>query len=81
MERIHQFDPRYFTVYYAIDTAFTPADLCGALDTLERPIFLVCSGGGVRSTRPFAEQKKILQRCAVNSISAQRLRGASAQRC
>jgi len=65
-ERIRQFDPRYFTTYYAIEPInFTPADLSSALDTLDAPYLplLVLEAAGVPLDSSFAEQKKILQRC------------------
>ena len=66
VERIQQFDPRYFTAYYAIDTInFTPADLSSALDTLDAPYLplVVLEAAGIPLDASFAEQKKILQRC------------------
>jgi len=66
VERIRQFDPRYFTSYYAIDTInFTPVDLSSALDTLDAPYLplVVLEAAGVPLDGSFAEQKKILQRC------------------
>jgi hypothetical protein len=66
VERIQQFDPRYFTAYYAIDTInFTPADLSSALDSLDAPYLplVLLEAAGVPLDGSFAEQKKILQRC------------------
>ena len=64
--QIAQFDPRYFTTYYAIDTVnFRPADLSSALDTLDAPYLplVVLEAAGVPLDASFAEQKTILQRC------------------
>ena len=66
VERIRQFDPRYFTSYYAIDAInFTPVDLSPALDTLDAPNLplVVLQAAGIPLDSSFAEQKKILQRC------------------
>ena len=66
IERIQQFDSRYFTAYYAIDAInFTPADLSSALDNLDAPYLplVVLEAAGVPLDASFAEQKKILQRC------------------
>jgi phosphoglycerol transferase MdoB-like AlkP superfamily enzyme len=66
IERIRQFDSRYFTSYYAIDAInFTPVDLSSALDTLDAPHLplVVLEAAGIPLDGSFAEQKKILQRC------------------
>ena len=66
VERIRQFDPRYFTSYYAIDAInFTPVDLSSALDTLDAPHLplVVLQAAGIPLDSSFAEQRKILQRC------------------
>ena len=65
-QRIQNYDPRYFTAYYVIDTInFTPADLSSALDTLDAPYLplMVLEAAGVPLDPSFAEQKKILERC------------------
>jgi hypothetical protein len=64
--RIQQFDPRYFTTYYAVDAVnFRPVDTSSALDTLDAPHLplVVLEGAGVPLDSSFLEQKKILQRC------------------
>jgi len=65
-QRIKNFDPRYYTAYYAIDAInFVPAELSSALDTLDAPYLplVVLEAAGVPLDPSFAEQKKILQRC------------------
>ena len=65
-QRIMQFDPRYFTTYYAFDALnFTPHDLSSALDPLDAPHLplVVLEGAGVPLDASFREQKRILQRC------------------
>ena len=60
-------DPRYFTSYYAIDAVnFTPVDLSSALDTLDAAYLplVIQEAAGVPLDPGFAEQKRILQRCA-----------------
>jgi hypothetical protein len=66
-ERLLRFDPRYFTTYYAIDAInFTPAALGSALDVLDAPYLplIVQEAAGVPLDSSFAEQKRILERCA-----------------
>jgi len=61
-----QFDPRYYTTYYALDALnFAPRDLSLALDTLDAPHLplVVLEGAGVPLDPSFQEQKRILQRC------------------
>src|SRR5262245_4554212 len=65
-QRLINFDPRYFTTYYAIDAVnFKPADLSSALDVLDAPYLplLVQEAAALPLDPSFAEQKKILQRC------------------
>ncbi len=65
--RVEMHDPRYFTTYYAIDTiGFDPVDLSSALDTLEAPYLplVVLEAAGLPLDPSFAEQKRILARCA-----------------
>jgi hypothetical protein len=65
-QRLINYDPRYLTTYYAIDTInFKPADLSSALDTLDAPYLplVVQEAAGLPLDPSFAEQKKILQRC------------------
>jgi hypothetical protein len=66
-ERLLGFDPRYYTTYYAIDAVnFTPAALDSALDVLDAPYLplIVQEAAGVPLDPSFAEQKRILERCA-----------------
>jgi len=66
-ERLLRFDPRYFTTYYAIDAInFTPPALGSALDMLDAPYLplIVQEAAGVPLDSSFAEQKRILDRCA-----------------
>jgi phosphoglycerol transferase MdoB-like AlkP superfamily enzyme len=66
-ERLLRFDPRYFTTYYAIDAVnFTPVALGSALDVLDAPYLplIVQEAAGVPLDPSFAEQKRILERCA-----------------
>ncbi len=65
-ERLAQYDPRYFTTYYAIDAVnFKPVDVSSALDTLEGPYLplIVQESAGLPLDSSFAEQKTILSRC------------------
>jgi hypothetical protein len=64
--RLLNYDPRYFTTYYAIDAInFEPKNLGSALDTIEGPYLplIVQEAAGLPLDPSFAEQKKILQRC------------------
>jgi hypothetical protein len=64
--RLMNYDPRYFSTYYAIDAInFTPVDVSSALDTLEGPYLplVVQEAAGLPLDPSFAEQKKILKRC------------------
>jgi hypothetical protein len=64
--RLMNYDPRYFTTYYAIDAVnFRPADLSSALDTLDAPYLplVVQEAAGLPLDASFAEQKRILERC------------------
>src|SRR5215467_6916544 len=66
-ERLLGFDPRYYTTYYAIDAVnFTPVSLGPALDVLDAPYLplIVQEAAGVPLDPSFAEQKRILERCA-----------------
>jgi hypothetical protein len=66
-ERLLRHDPRYFTTYYAIDAVnFTPVALGSALDVLDAPYLplIVQEAAGVPLDSSFAEQKRILDRCA-----------------
>jgi phosphoglycerol transferase MdoB-like AlkP superfamily enzyme len=65
-QRIMNYDPRYFTTYYALDGInFTPRDITSALDRLEAPYLpiVVQEAAGLPLDPSFAEQKKILERC------------------
>ena len=65
--RIAAADPRFLTTYYAINTInFTPRDLSSAVNALDAPYLplIVLEAAGVPLDPSFAEQKKILQRCA-----------------
>jgi hypothetical protein len=65
-EGIRQFDPRYYTTYYALQTInFTPVDLSNALDRLDAPYLplAVLGAAGIPLDPSFAEQKRILERC------------------
>lgn len=63
---LENFDPRYYTSYYAIDAVnFKPADLSSALNTVDAPYIplIVQEAAGVPLDPSFVEQKKILKRC------------------
>jgi phosphoglycerol transferase MdoB-like AlkP superfamily enzyme len=65
-QRLINFDPRYFTTYYAIDAVnFRPADLSSALEVLDASYLpLVVQEAAALPLDPsFGEQKKIFQRC------------------
>jgi len=65
-QRVRDYDPRYLTTYYAIDTInFTAADLSSALDRLDAPYLpiVVMEAAGVPLDASFSEQKAILTRC------------------
>jgi hypothetical protein len=65
-QRLQQFDPRYFTTYYAIDVLnFQPRNLAAAVDTLDAPYLpiAVLEGAGVPLDASFKEQKRIMERC------------------
>lgn len=65
-QRVMEFDPRYYSTYYAIDTInFDPVDLSSARDTLEAPYLplVIQEAAGLPLDASFVEQKRILQRC------------------
>ena len=65
--QIAQHDQKFLTTYYAIDAVnFEPADLSSALDKLDAPYLpiVVQEAAGLPLDPSFAEQKKIMQRCA-----------------
>ncbi len=60
-------DPRNFTTHYVIDTVnFEPADLSSAQDLIDGAYLplVIQEAAGVPLDPSFAEQKKILERCA-----------------
>jgi hypothetical protein len=64
--RIFEYDPRYYTTYYAIDALnFHPVNVTSALDTIEGPYLplIAQEAAGIPLEPSFAEQKKILERC------------------
>ncbi len=65
-KRLNDYDPRYYTTYYAIDTVnFRPARLSSALPTVDAaylPI-IVQDAAGIPLDPTFVEQKKIMLRC------------------
>jgi Sulfatase len=65
-KRLMNYDPRYFSTYYAIDTVnFEPVNLKSALDTIEAPYLplIVQEIAGLPLDASFAEQKRVLERC------------------
>jgi hypothetical protein len=65
-DRLDNYDPRFFTTYYAIDAVnFKPVDVTSALGTLEAPYLplVIQEAAGLPLDPTFAEQKRILQRC------------------
>jgi hypothetical protein len=65
-KRVMNYDPRYFTTYYALDTInYRPRNVNSALDTIEGPYLplIVQEAAGLPLDASFAEQKKILERC------------------
>ena len=65
--RIADRDPRFLTTYYTVEALnFWPADVSSALDTLDAAYLplVVLEAAGLPLDASFAEQKRILQRCA-----------------
>lgn len=65
-KRLMEYDPRYYTTYYAIDTInFRPARLSSALPTVDAPYLpiVVQDAAGIPLDPSFVEQKKIMLRC------------------
>ena len=65
-KRLIDYDPRYFTTYYAIDAVnFQPVNLSSALPTLEGPFLplVIQESAGLPLDPSFTEQKRILERC------------------
>jgi hypothetical protein len=63
---IMNYDPKYFTTYYALDTIrFKSVNIASARDTLEGPYLplVVLEAAGLPLDPSFQEQKKILERC------------------
>ena len=66
-KKMMDYDPLYFTTYYAIDTVnFSPVDASAALTRLEGAYMplMIQELAGVPLDPSFVEQKKIMQRCA-----------------
>lgn len=64
--RMMQYDPRYFSTYYAIDTVnFHTSNLASAIDVLDAPYLplVVLEAAGLSLDATFTEQKRIMQRC------------------
>jgi hypothetical protein len=65
-QRLMNYDPRYFTTYYAIDAVnFKPVDVSSAVDPLEGAYLplVIQESAGLPLDPSFAEQKAILERC------------------
>ena len=65
--RIAAADPRFLMTYYAINAInFRPHDLSSAVNSLDAPYLplIVLEAAGIPLDPSFAEQKRILQRCA-----------------
>jgi hypothetical protein len=65
-KRLNDYDPRYFTTYYAIDTInFRPSRLTSALPAVDAPYLpiVVQDAAGIPLDPTFVEQKKIMLRC------------------
>ena len=65
--RMQEYDPRYFTTYYAIDTInYRPADLSTALETLDAPYLplVIQQMIGLPLGSSFVEQRRIFERCS-----------------
>jgi Sulfatase len=66
-KRLMDYDPRYFTTYYAINTVnYRPVNPTSALDTIEGPYLplVILESAGLPLDPSFAEQKRIFERCA-----------------
>jgi hypothetical protein len=80
-QRVRDFDPQYYTTYYAIDAInFTPADVSSAAATLDAPYLplVILEAAGLPLDPSFVEQKDILKRC--NGIFYACKGGAEARR-
>jgi hypothetical protein len=65
-KRLMEYDPRYFTTYYALDTInFKPVRLSSALPTVDAPYLpiVIQDAAGIPLDPSFVEQKKIMLRC------------------
>jgi hypothetical protein len=65
-KRLNDYDPRYFTTYYAVDTVnFRPVRLSSALPAVDAPYLpiVVLDAAGIPLDPTFVEQKKIMLRC------------------
>jgi Sulfatase len=65
-KRLMDYDPRYYTTYYAIDTInFKPVRLSSALPTVDAPYLpiVIQDAAGIPLDPTFVEQKKIMLRC------------------
>lgn len=81
MQNVMNYDPRYFTTYYALDAInFRPKNVSSAVDRLEAPYLplVVQEAAGLPLDPSFAEQKRILERC--HGLFFQCAEGAEARR-
>jgi len=65
-KRLNDYDPRYFTTYYAIDSVnFKPVRMSSSLPTVDAPYLpiIVQDAAGIPLDPTFVEQKKIMLRC------------------
>ena len=65
-KRLMEYDPRYYTTYYALDTInFKPVRLSTALPTIDAPYLpiVIQDAAGIPLDPSFVEQKKIMLRC------------------
>jgi phosphoglycerol transferase MdoB-like AlkP superfamily enzyme len=65
-QRLINYDPRYFSTYYAIDAVnYAPVNMASALATIEGPYLPMITQelAGLPLDASFAEQKRIFERC------------------
>jgi hypothetical protein len=65
-KRLNEYEPRYYTTYYALDTInFKPVRPSSALPTIDAPYLpiVVLDAAGIPLDPSFVEQKKIMLRC------------------
>ncbi len=65
-KRLNDYDPRYYTTYYALDTVnYKPARLSSSLPTIDAPYLpiVIQDAAGFPLDPSFVEQKKIILRC------------------